>query len=67
MVYFGTIEANCIIMVRQPVSLLFPPHSETRKRGGNNKETTSLLVLYNDACPNKACNQGDHSVINLFL
>ena len=28
------------------VFLLFP-HSEIRKRGGNNKETTFLLVLYN--------------------
>ena len=37
------VEANCI---RQPVSLLFP-HSGIRKRGGNNKETTSVVALYN--------------------
>ena len=37
------VEANCM---RQPVSLVFP-HLGIRKRGGNNKETTSLVVLYN--------------------
>ena len=42
-VYFGTVEANCI---RHPVSLSFT-HSETRKRGGNNKET-SLDKLASD-------------------
>ena len=35
------VEANYI---RGPVSLLFP-HSGIRKRGGNNKETTSVVVL----------------------
>ena len=35
------VEANCI---RQSVSLLFP-HSGIRKRGGNSKETTSLVTL----------------------
>ena len=37
------VEANCM---RQPVSLVFP-HLGIRKRGGNNKETTSLVVLHN--------------------
>ena len=32
---------------RQPVSFLFP-HSGMMKRGGNNKETTSLVVLASD-------------------
>ena len=38
------VEANC---TRQPVSFLFP-HSGIRRRGGNNKETTSLVVLASD-------------------
>ena len=39
------LEANYI---RKTVSLFFPPlsNSEYRKRRGNNKETTSLHVLY---------------------
>jgi len=52
--FTAVVEANCI---RQPVSLLFP-HSGTRKRGGNNKETTSLQLASD--CP---CNQGNHSVV----
>ena len=31
--------------IRQPVSLLFPPHSEIRKRG-NNKETIYLPACF---------------------
>ena len=41
MVYCGS-TGYCM---RQPVSLLFP-HSRIRKRGGDDKETTSLVVLY---------------------
>ena len=38
------LEANCI---RQLCSFLVIYSSGIRKRGGNNKETTSLVVLYN--------------------
>ena len=50
--------------IRQPVSLLLH-HSRIRKRGGNNKETTSLQLA-----SDVPCNQGNHSVVkttNLFL
>ena len=48
------VEANC---TRQLVSLLFP-HSGVRKRGGTNKETTSLQLA-----SDMPCNQGNHSVV----
>ena len=41
--FTSILEANCMFLV---VSSRFP-HSGMRKTGGNDEETTSLVVLYN--------------------
>ena len=55
------VEANCI---RNHADSLLLPHSGIRKRGGNIKEPTSVVVYTISLWyQHKPCNQGSHSVV----